>query len=438
MARSGRMLPAAFISLFLMFCHSPYVGAQTVIRRDITTLSTSELAAYRDAFRQLQRSGGDYAGLAGHHGCPDYYCHDDSTIFLPWHRAYILRFEQALQRIDPSLALHYWDWTSDDAVQNGIPDEFTDEDYQSGGNTFDNPLRRFGYQCGNRDQFTSRDPQDPFLLESVRARVDVAYGLNSYSAFNGSGGIQGPHGSLHVWVREEMRDTEWAAYDPVFWAHHSNVDRQWARWQGSSNGADPENDIMQKSLEPFDMTVAEVIDYRELGYEYDNLGGPGFRPFMLVSDKSIRIKNFDLRQDTGDLALFVDDMPEHPTESYEVYIFVDQPDATRKDATKDNPNFVGFFGIFGGRHGKQQRSTDGHEEHEAKEHADSKKGEPVPVVTLSPAIRRFARTKGNAEKLDVSLNIVVVDSEGKQVSLSKLPFKTVSVRPERAGRKADH
>ena len=30
--------------------------------------------------------------------------------FLSWHRAMLLHVERELQKIDPSVALHYWDW----------------------------------------------------------------------------------------------------------------------------------------------------------------------------------------------------------------------------------------------------------------------------------------------------------------------------------------
>ena len=36
--------------------------------------------------------------------------------FLSWHRAYLYGFEKALQDIDPSVTLPYWDWAAD--VQN--------------------------------------------------------------------------------------------------------------------------------------------------------------------------------------------------------------------------------------------------------------------------------------------------------------------------------
>jgi hypothetical protein len=40
------------------------------------------------------------------HQCPS---------FLPWHRYFLLKFEQELQKIDSSVTLPYWDWTHDNA-----------------------------------------------------------------------------------------------------------------------------------------------------------------------------------------------------------------------------------------------------------------------------------------------------------------------------------
>src|SRR5262245_56641074 len=41
-----------------------------------------------------------------------------NSAFCPWHRYYLLRFEQALQAVDPSVTLPYWDWTDHVGTQN--------------------------------------------------------------------------------------------------------------------------------------------------------------------------------------------------------------------------------------------------------------------------------------------------------------------------------
>ena len=43
--------------------------------------------------------------------------------------------------------------------------------------------------------------------------------------------IQEPHGTVHVTVGGNMRDINYASYDPIFYMHHMNVDRQYAYYQ---------------------------------------------------------------------------------------------------------------------------------------------------------------------------------------------------------------
>jgi tyrosinase len=410
-------------SLLFVVCLFQVIVARELIaatRRDITTLAPAELRAYRDAFRAIQISG-EYARLAGYHSCPDHYCHDESPYrrFLPWHRAYVLKFEQALQHVDPNLALHYWDWTSSDAERHGLPAAFTDRDYASGGNTYPNPLRQFQFNCGGENRPTRRSPIDPSNLLQLRNEVNNAFGRTSYNGFNANTpspmGIQWPHGGLHGWVGGDMGSATYAAYDPIFWAHHSNVDRQWAAWQESSNGADPDSTIQALPLEPFSMVVSDVLSYRALGYDYDRLR-PSPIVFRLASDKkSAVLKNFEVPKQGEQLGLYVHDLPDHPAKSYRVFVFVDQPEATVKDAKRDNPHYVGFFAIFGGSHGKR-------EAHEA--HIQT-----VRVLELAPTVRRLAGRRGADATGDLTISILATDPDGAAVDIGDLPFKDISVQP---------
>ena len=56
------------------------------------------------------------------------------------------------------------------------------------------------------------------------------------------------------------------AYDPIFWGHHSNVDRLWWKWQQKHPGvfADNPNAV----LPPWNYTVQDMRSIAPLGYEY--------------------------------------------------------------------------------------------------------------------------------------------------------------------------
>src|SRR5229473_5567567 len=56
------------------------------------------------------------------------------------------------------------------------------------------------------------------------------------------------------------------AYDPIFWGHHSNVDRLWHEWQKLHPGANPDNPT--SILPPWTLTVGETYDIAKFGYEY--------------------------------------------------------------------------------------------------------------------------------------------------------------------------
>jgi Common central domain of tyrosinase/Polyphenol oxidase middle domain len=54
--------------------------------------------------------------------------------------------------------------------------------------------------------------------------------------YNAQSGINGPHGSVHGAVSGNMCCVVTAAEDPIFWTHHSNVDRQWNLWLAQGGG----------------------------------------------------------------------------------------------------------------------------------------------------------------------------------------------------------
>jgi tyrosinase len=76
-----------------------------------------------------------------------------------------------------------------------------------------------------------------------------------------------------------MSDIATAAYDPLFWAHHTMIDRVWRLWQLRHPHAEPPASMRHVALPPFPMTVADTLDTNALGYDYAastaSTAGPG-------------------------------------------------------------------------------------------------------------------------------------------------------------------
>ncbi|PYH67812.1 tyrosinase family protein [Aspergillus vadensis CBS 113365] len=106
------------------------------VRKNIAALDQKELDDLVLAFHLLQKVGpgtaeapneDSFYTIAGYHGQPfrgagygnrDWwggYCHHGNVLFPTWHRAYVLRLEDALRKVSnkPNLALPYWDEIAD-------------------------------------------------------------------------------------------------------------------------------------------------------------------------------------------------------------------------------------------------------------------------------------------------------------------------------------
>jgi Common central domain of tyrosinase/Polyphenol oxidase middle domain len=79
----------------------------------------------------------------------------------------------------------------------------------------------------------------------------------------------------------DMSDFETAARDPVFFAHHGNLDRLWEKWRSdpARRATEPTIDAFQnhsfvfKWLDGTDVQVpmSDILDTTKLGYTYDTL-----------------------------------------------------------------------------------------------------------------------------------------------------------------------
>jgi hypothetical protein len=260
-------------------------------RRNFAHLTDAERQAYVNAVRQADlRSYPDGVSYwdkqdqihqgTHNHGGPS---------FVPWHRELCNRYERLLQAVDPSVALHYWDWTQNPRQaadgSGGTVDLTTDTLFGTANGVIAGtlaPLHNGGVLAGSRD--ATGNPADPpaairrnCSLGSPPVAADAtilaagsgAAQAQQWPAFRAA--VESSHNSAHGYfgAGSSIGNPHTSFEDPFVYLLHSNVDRLFAMWQtepGQEYRLDPalvygvesvgtaEGEI-QHPLQPWDGTV---------------------------------------------------------------------------------------------------------------------------------------------------------------------------------------
>jgi tyrosinase len=253
-------------------------------------------------------------------------CQHSTWYFPPWHRGYLITFEKivraaVVQAGGPAdWALPYWNYFL--KGQDKLPPAFASPDWPDGkGN---NPLfvdARFGPNNDGKVYV----PRDSINLNAMREPVYTGVSSGGSPGFGGvdtgfnhGGGTFGslesqPHNMVHVKVGGTnpapprlpglMSTPPLAGLDPIFWLHHSNIDRLWAAWiTNPPPHSDPTvlkwlngpGSVGQRIFSmplpngaPWNFTPADVNDLSKLDYSYDSLV-PG-APVTLAADRLLRL-----------------------------------------------------------------------------------------------------------------------------------------------------
>lgn len=235
-------------------------------------------------------------------------CQHQSWYFAPWHRGYLLALEAQIRAAVVSLggpatwALPYWNYFgqgneyeippafSQQTLPDGTPNSlFVEARYgpNNDGNIFV-PIPPVSEACETNDVYTGSD--------TVTTPPGFGGPETGFSHFGETGGNleSNPHNLVHGYVGGNapdnqtyglMADPGIAALDPIFYLHHSNIDRMWAAWNanGNSNPTDPNwvNGPTAINGREFAMpfpdgsswvyTPADVNSLDQLDYTYDDL-----------------------------------------------------------------------------------------------------------------------------------------------------------------------
>jgi len=177
----------------------------------------------------------------------------DGPAFLPWHRELCNRLERDLQEIDSTVALHYWDWTTDPrASPNGSGG--TTNLFSTGPNGFmgsadgiaGSPLESLysGTFEGSRDEtgnaadppeeitrFVLAGPPD-FISRDIEVIQRGSVGPREEQFFNLREALEvDAHNNAHGYINGTLADADRSFRDPFVYLLHSNADRIFASWQ---------------------------------------------------------------------------------------------------------------------------------------------------------------------------------------------------------------
>jgi len=399
-------------------------------RKSVWDLSSSEVTRLQKAYQALRNlttsNPNDPRGWMQQGNVHCYNCsggYDPSNIeihgswwFMPWHRCYLWIHEQILGKLinDSTFRLAYWDW---DTYPNHakVPPPFL-----ASGALFDT------YRGAKATDVIPSSITGP-------THMKIVMGTQGTKAFMGgpsnSGAMENnPHGPVHIWTAEtspsqtpippgcfypntpggtpvnqsqfgclDMGVLATAAQDPIFFAHHSNIDRLWDVWVKTpgSQGNWTTTTWLNHKFNFYDengdwvyLTVADVLAAQEQNNLRYNYQAPQsatplalaqvpvqraqvrlLKPVVVSSRATAtpvgtkpHVKTIALpqvhRQNLRALAsggarryvLHIDGISVPPDESTILDVFVGEPNATRD--TEIGPSYVGTFSVVvpGTRH----------------------------------------------------------------------------------------
>ena len=215
------------------------------VRKDSRALTTDEQNRFLNAFTQINAVNA-LGPLVDIHGNAVHQMHSNPR-FLPWHRIYLLRFEELLMAVDPTVCIPYWKSSEQQAFPPWLVGFTPTVNLSGGPHTVTRNIGAFA------------------VLPSTAA-VTAVLANATYNTF--APAVEGVHNSGHVWVGGSMGSIPNAPCDPAFWMHHAEIDRLWSVWQTAHAGLNPPLAGAAAIMDPWTETEVDTRDITALGYAY--------------------------------------------------------------------------------------------------------------------------------------------------------------------------
>uniref|UniRef100_A0A0N4ZAV1 Tyrosinase_Cu-bd domain-containing protein n=1 Tax=Parastrongyloides trichosuri TaxID=131310 RepID=A0A0N4ZAV1_PARTI len=269
-----------------------------LIRKEYRMLTNQERESLHNAMNELKQKTIDNITLWDLHILIHY---PDSApgahwgaAFLPWHREFLRQFENALQNINPNVALPYWDSTLDYGLPNPSDSIIWSEGFFGNGNGYvktgpfkdwttnvlmplsDVKIKKLYRYTGGKgdDRLLSPDDIDWILNRNHYANLTFCHDRT----------FESMHGLSHVWVGGFMFVIRVSPNDPAFYLHHAFIDSIWERFrQSKQTRLQRETEYAENTcgdlhsptapMKPFSLTNIDGLsnDYTDYYYIYQNV-----------------------------------------------------------------------------------------------------------------------------------------------------------------------
>nr|XP_043626900.1 polyphenol oxidase, chloroplastic-like [Erigeron canadensis] len=290
-----------------------------------------------------------------------------SWLFLPFHRYYLYFFEKICGKLidDPTFAIPFWNWDAPDGMK--IPDIYTNKKsplYDSFREARHQPPSIIDLDYNGVDENLSKSKQvSTNLTIMYRQMVSSAKTASLFmgspyragdEASPGGGSLESiPHGPVHIWTGdstqpngEDMGNFYSAGRDPLFYAHHANVDRMWSVWKTlegrhqdftDTDWLDSSFLFYNENAEMVRVKVRDCVDSKNIGYVYQDVETPWLnsKPVPRVKRVLSKIKKLGSARADDEHHLFAKDV--FPTTLYNkpIKVLVPRPKKSRSKKQKD-------------------------------------------------------------------------------------------------------
>jgi len=210
---------------------------------------------------------------------------------------------------------------------------------------------------------TTRSPDDVANLAPDESQMTAA--LQNDTNFYGddssfSNSLEGVHDDMHVWTGGDMESVPTSAFDPIFFMHHCNVDRMWAKWQklNPQGSSTIPADVMAEAL-----ATAPGLDWGTFRQQVENI--PVYDDATTPNLANLNI---------GPVALAAHGGENKAPQVVKVTGF--NTDVSRTIKIKSEGKLIATIGVFG-----QESAHTGHEEHGVNHVAAGKR-----ILRLDPSV----------------------------------------------------